>query len=42
MRQGFLEIAKADPKRCVVLDADKTIEALHEDVVKLISERFGL
>ena len=42
MRQGFLEIAKTDPKRYVVLDADKTIEDLHKDVIGLISERFNL
>lgn len=42
MRQGFLEIAKAEPRRCVVLDADKTIEELHGDIVKVINERLGL
>lgn len=42
MRNGFLEIAKSDPERCVVLDANKSIEELHQDVVKLVSERFGL
>ncbi len=42
MRQGFLEIAKAEPKRCVVLDANKTIEELHGDIVKVINERLGL
>lgn len=42
MRQGFLEIAKAEPGRCVVLDANKTIEELHGDIVKVINERLGL
>lgn len=42
LRRGYLEIAKEEPQRCVVLDADKSIEALHEDVVLLINERFGL
>lgn len=42
MREGFLEIAKDEPERCVVLDANKTIAELHEDVVKIVVERFGL
>ncbi len=42
MRNGFLEIAKENPNRCVVLDANKTIEELHKDVVGVIEERFGL
>lgn len=42
MRKGFLEIAKENPERCVVLDANKTIEELHQDVIKLVTERFGL
>lgn len=42
MRKGFLEIAKENPERCVVLDANKTIEELHQDVIKLITERFDL
>lgn len=42
MRQGFLEIAKAEPRRCVVLDADKTIDELHGNIVRVINERLGL
>ena len=42
MRNGFLEIAKDNPSRCVVLDANKTIEELHKDIVELVNERFGL
>ena len=42
LHQGFLEIAKQEPERCVVLNADKSIEELHQDVIKVISERFGL
>ena len=42
LRQGFLEIARQNPQRCVVLDANKSIESLHQDVVALINERFGL
>lgn len=42
LRRGFLEIAEQEPQRCVVLNADKSIEALHEEIVKVITERFGL
>lgn len=42
LRRGFLEIAEQEPQRCIVLDADKSIEALHEEIVKVITERFGL
>lgn len=42
MREGFLDIAKLEPERCVVIDANKSIAQLHEDVIKIISERFGL
>ncbi len=42
MRKGFLMIAKQEPKRCAVLDANKTIEELHSDIVKVVQERLGL
>ena len=42
LRRGYLEIAKSEPKRCVVLNADQSVETLHKDVVKVISERFGI
>ena len=42
MRKGFLMIAKQEPKRCVVLDANKTIEEVHSDIVKVVQERLGL
>lgn len=41
LRQGFLEIAGQNPERCVVLNADKSIEDLHRDVVSVINKRFG-
>ena len=42
LRQGFSDIAKEEPERCVVLDADKSIEMLHEDIVKAVEQKFGL
>lgn len=42
LREGFLEIARQEPERCVVLNADKSVEELHHDIVNLISERFKI
>ena len=42
LRHGFIEIAKQEPERCIVLNANKTIEDLHQDVLKVITERFGI
>ena len=42
LRQGFLEIAKQEPQRCVVLNADKSIEELHHEIVQVVNERLGL
>ncbi len=33
VRNGFLAIAKADPARCKVIDATRSIEDIHQDVV---------
>lgn len=38
VRSGYLEIAKQEPQRVKVLDAKKTIDEIHSDVVKLIEE----
>ncbi|MDD4556974.1 MAG: dTMP kinase [Alphaproteobacteria bacterium] len=40
MRRGFLEIAKENPQRYVVLDANKTIEEMHKEIVELVEQRF--
>jgi len=42
LRLGYLEIARNEPLRCRVLNADQSVENLHADIVKLIQERFGL
>ncbi len=42
LRQGYLEIARMEPDRCVVLNANQSIDDLHHDIVKVISERFGI
>ena len=42
LRQGFLAIAKREPKRCVVLNADKDIETLHREIVEVVQSRLGV
>jgi dTMP kinase len=41
VRAGFLEIAAADPKRCVVIDASGDIEATSAAVARAVAERLG-
>lgn len=42
VRQGFLTIAAADPKRCAVIDASGTIEQVEARVWQVLGERLGL
>ena len=42
LRKGFLEIAKREPERCVVLNADTSVEELHKKIVAVIEERLGI
>lgn len=42
LRRGFLEIAQNEPERCVVLDANKSVKALHADVAHVVCERLAL
>lgn len=41
LRRGFLEIAKREPMRCVVLNANTDIESLHRQIVEVVKERLG-
>ena len=40
-RDVFMEIAKEEPDRCVVVDANKTIEELQQGLRAIIVDRFG-
>lgn len=42
MRNGYLEMAQKEPERFVVLDANKSISELHQDIINVMCERFGL
>ncbi|MBI1359575.1 MAG: dTMP kinase [Alphaproteobacteria bacterium] len=41
VRQAFLDIAKADPQRCVVLDASRTAAEVATAAMIAIDQRFG-
>lgn len=42
LREGYLEIARQFPARCVVLDAAQGIGALHAQMLAIIDQRFGV
>ncbi len=42
LRQGFLEIARQEPQRCVILDARADIAAIHQAILGVIREKFGV
>jgi dTMP kinase len=42
LRWGFLAIAKAEPERCVVIDATPGVDAVHAAVVAAVSQRLGI
>jgi dTMP kinase len=37
LRQGFLEIAVTEPKRCRVIDATRDIETVHAEIVRAVT-----
>jgi dTMP kinase len=42
VRQGFLEIAKQEPSRCVVIDASLDAEAVSKAVLAIVRERLTI
>ncbi|MNL81399.1 thymidylate kinase [compost metagenome] len=40
--EAFLEIARREPERCVVIEADDEIDAVWADVWAAVSTRLGL
>ena len=42
LHAGFLAIAKAEPERCVVIDATRPIDTVAEDVRAAVAKRFGV
>jgi dTMP kinase len=41
LRQGYREIAAAEPGRCVLIDASGDPEAVHRDVLAAVAQRLG-
>lgn len=41
-RQGFLEIAKRNGERCVVVDATGSPDSVHDAVMAFVTRRFGV
>jgi dTMP kinase len=41
LRNGFLEIAKKFSTRCVVIDAAQDVQAVHQQVLKVVEQRLG-
>ena len=42
LRDGFLDIARREPERCVVIDARPGRDAVHAAIVAAVRERLGL
>ena len=42
LRQGFLEIAKENSERCVVIDAAQPLEKVHYQVMEAVNHKFCL
>lgn len=42
IREGFLAIAKAEPERCVVLDATQDPQTLHQGIVRHLQQKLQL
>ena len=42
LRRGFLEIAKREPQRCAVVNADADIETVHKRIIEVVEKRLGI
>jgi len=42
IRHGFLDIAKCEPQRCVVLDAGQDVAKLHAQIIVVVREHLGV
>ena len=41
LRQGFLAIAAAEPRRCAVVDATQTVQTVQENILSTLFQRLG-
>jgi dTMP kinase len=42
VRQGFLAIAEAEPKRCVVIDASRDVETVSAATLQAVRDRLAI
>jgi dTMP kinase len=42
LRRGFLEIAASEPSRCVMIDAQGSVDDVHRAILTALRARFGL
>jgi len=42
VRNGYLEIVKNNPERCVLIDSDRPISEISKDIKNCVTERFDL
>lgn len=42
LRQGFLQIARKEPSRCTIIDAGGSIESVHQKIMDVVKEKFGV
>ncbi len=42
VRKGFRWIARHEPKRCVVVDATRDVDAVKQSILRVIDRRFGI
>jgi dTMP kinase len=42
VRAGFLALARAQPERCVVIDATCPADTVADDIRALVARRFGV
>ena len=40
LREGFRQIAAREPERCVLINADRSIEEVHNEIMNIIKKRF--
>jgi len=41
VRAGFLELARAEPKRIVILDASRALQEVHKEIRKIVDEKLA-
>jgi len=41
LREGFLDIARNDPARCMVVDATRTVDEISADLTAIVRDRLG-